>query len=134
MFLAILLCLFLPLVLAIPVALNSRAGSMTHLVNGSPLDCTSGSIGIDPSIPSGYIDQFCSLVSATQPDWMIKVTGLSQGNVNILYAWEAAGKDYSQICSTGCVQSFTDIIQTCRCFSDAAALPPLLTAVVRRIR
>jgi hypothetical protein len=134
MFLAILLCLFLPLVLAIPMALNPRADSTTHLVNGSPLDCTSGDIGIDPSIPSGYIDQFCSLVSATQPDWMIKVTGLSQGNVNILYAWEAAGKDYSQTCSTVCVQAFTDIIQTCRCFSDAPALPPVLTAVVRRIR
>jgi hypothetical protein len=134
MFLGVLLCLLLPLVLAIPMALSPRADSITHLVNGSPLACTSGNTGIDPSIPSGYIDQFCSLISATQPDWMIKVTGLSQGNVNILYAWEAAGKDYSQTCSTVCAQAFTNIIQTCRCFRYAPALSPILTAVARRIR
>jgi hypothetical protein len=119
MFLSVLLHLLLPLTSAIPIARRPRAVTVTHIVDGNPLACTSGNIGIDPSIPQGYVNQFCSIVSASQPDWLIKVTGLSQGNVNILYAWEAAGKDYSQTCSTKCVQAFTDIIQTCKYFCDA---------------
>jgi hypothetical protein len=134
MFLGILLYLLLPLVLAIPMVLGPRDVSVTEIVDGNPLACTSGNIGIDPSIPSGYINQFCSLVSAAQPDWLIEVTGLPQGNVNLLYAWEAAGKDYSQTCSTKCAQAFTDIIETCKYFRHAPALSLILTTVIRRIR
>jgi hypothetical protein len=134
MFLGILLSLLLPLALAIPITLAPRANTRTHIVDGNPLACTSGNIGIDPSIPSGYIDQFCSLVSASQPDWLIEVTGLPQGTVNLLYAWEAAGKDYNQTCSTECADAFTDIIQTCTYFRYAPGSALILMAVARRIR
>jgi hypothetical protein len=119
MFFSLLLDLLLPLASAIPVALSRRLVTVTHIVDGNPLGCTTGNTGIDPSIPQGYVNQFCAIVNASQPDWLIEVTGLPQGNVNLLYAWEAAGKDYSQTCSTKCVQAFTGIIQTCKCFCDA---------------
>ena len=106
--------LLLPLAFSVPIALEPRSTTVTYMVDGNPLSCTTGTATIDPSIPAAYIGQFCSTVSASKPDWLIKVTGLPQGNVNLLYAWEAAGDDYSQTCSTNCVDAFNDIIQTCK--------------------
>jgi hypothetical protein len=125
--LSVLLQILLPLASAIPIPINIRDLTVTEIVDGNPLVCTAGSIGIDPSIPQGYVNQFCSTVSASQPDWLIKVTGLPQGNVDLLYAWEAAGNDYSQTCSTKCVQAFTDIIQTCKYLPGVPVLSVILT-------
>jgi hypothetical protein len=127
MFLSV-LSVLLPLASAIPIPINTRTTTVTEIVDGNPLTCTAGNIGIDPSIPQSYVGQFCSTVSASQPDWMIKVTGLPQGNVDLLYAWEAAGDDYNQMCSTKCVQAFTDIIQTCKYSRDIPVLSVILTA------
>ena len=131
MLLSVLLYLLLPLVSAIPMNFSNRAVTVTKVVDGNPLACTTGNIGVDPSIPQSYIGQFCSTVSASQPDWLIKVTGLPQGNLNLLYAWEAAGNDYSQVCSTKCVQAFTDIIQTCKWLCDTSDLSIVLTVRIR---
>jgi hypothetical protein len=126
--LSVLLQILLPLAFAIPTPINTRALTLTEIVDGNPLACTAGNIGIDPSIPQSYVGQFCSTVSASQPDWMIKVTGLPQGNVDLLYAWEAAGNDYSQMCSTKCVQAFTDIIETCKYLRNVPVISVILTA------
>lgn len=131
MFLSVLLCLLPPFASAVPITLSTRAVTVNTTVDGNPLACTASDIGIDPSIPQSYVDQFCSQVNASNPDWLIEVTGLSQGDVNLLYAWEAAGDDYSQTCSTKCVQAFTDIILTCKCFCDAPGLSVILTVVTR---
>jgi hypothetical protein len=124
MFLRVVFYVLLPLAFAVPIAFDPCSNTVTHMVDGIPLACTTGGIGIDPSIPISYIAQFCSTTSASKPDWLIKVTGLPQGNVNILYAWEAAGDDYSQTCSTKCVQAFNDIIHDCKwpC-EDAESIP-----------
>jgi len=126
--LSVLLQILLPFASAIPIPINTRALTVTEMVDGNPLACAVSDIGIDPSIPQGYVNQFCSTVSVSQPDWLIKVTGLPQGNVDLLYAWEAAGNDYSQACSTNCVQAFTDIIQNCKYLRDVPVLSVILTA------
>jgi hypothetical protein len=125
--LSILVQILLPLASAIPIPINTRTLRINEIVDGNPLACTAGNIGIDPSIPQSYVGQFCSTVGASQPDWMIKVTGLPQGNVDLIYAWEAASNNYSQTCSTKCVQAFTDIIQTCKYLRGVPALSVMLT-------
>jgi hypothetical protein len=131
--LSVLLQIPLPLAAAIPIPTSIGTLKATEIVDGNPLACTAGNIGIDPSIPQSYVGQFCSTVSASRPDWMIKVTGLPQGNVNLIYAWEAAGNDYSQTCSTKCVKAFTDIIQTCKYLRDVLTLSHHTDYWTRRI-
>ena len=80
-----------------------------------PINCTSSDTCIDTSIVTDYIGQFCGMVSAATPDWLIKYT---DGNVyeNIVYAFEAADDNYNTAtnpCSTKCVAAFQNMILDC---------------------
>ena len=107
---------FLLLSSATPL-LYPRANHTLIIDASETIACSTGDINIDPSYPLSYVNQWCSMVSASTPDWLIKVTGLPQGTVDMLYAWEAAGKNYDQTCSTTCVNVYQAMIPECECCS-----------------
>ncbi len=118
MFLVLFVLLQTFLLLTCATPLLYPRDNQTIVVDASQtIACTTGNINIDPSYPLSYVDQWCSMVSASTPDWLIKVTGLPQGTVDMLYAWEAAGDNFDQTCSTACVNVYQAMIPECECSS-----------------
>jgi hypothetical protein len=110
------------------IALSSSASSVVITVSGdittaidtvasTPITCLGSDTGIDAEYILDYISYFCTSVSASQPDILIKVTS-DEGNVDIIYAWEAAGDSYDQSCSTVCADAFNSIVTECKSLTD----------------
>lgn len=93
--------------------LYPRANRTVEIDATQAITCTTDSTNIDPSYPLDYVSQWCGMVSASTPDWLIKVSGLPQGNVDMLYAWEAAGDNFDQTCSTACAAAYQAMILEC---------------------
>jgi hypothetical protein len=89
----------------IAITVNGEVTTTIDTVASTPITCLGSDTGIDAEYILDYISYFCSSVSASQPDILIKVTS-DEGNVDIIYAWEAAGDNYDQSCSTVCADAF----------------------------